>query len=76
VKCLTCKMCIIDFGDPGWSDHTPGTPGRWVCCADVWKITDEHDAKESIRSAFEKGETCDKWAPEGKENTQEDAQCS
>ena len=76
MKCLTCKFCEIDFGDAGWSEYTPGTSGEWKCHKGVWEILATPHAKENIRSAFEKGEACDKWAPEDKENTQEDAQCS
>jgi hypothetical protein len=65
MKCLTCKHCNIDFGTPAWSDITPGESGEWMCYKGVWDIPQRGDGKTKVYNAFQLGETCKLWEPDG-----------
>jgi hypothetical protein len=68
MKCLTCRWCTIDFGEPALSDITPGYPGSWYCMKNKWRCSSDTllDGKEGVERAFTIGETCKLWEDDGR----------
>jgi hypothetical protein len=66
--CLDCRHCYIDFGEPGYSEYTPASPGDWMCRRGVWDV-DSHvssinNSRRDFAALLDKGRTCPQFEAE------------
>ena len=68
MNCLRCAHCRIDFGEPHYSDETPGSGGVWECRKGHWEFeagSGDVD-KGSLEDALNSADKCSHFTPEKK----------
>jgi hypothetical protein len=63
-NCLKCRHCVIDPGEPNWSEVTPGSDPEMRCGKGHWFLRPfEYDRKDVLK-AFEMAKTCPDYEEE------------
>lgn len=61
-NCLECRHSSLDWGDHGYSEYTPGWPGKLMCGRIGTSL--HKDDQPSKVNVFEFAEGCEQYSPE------------
>jgi hypothetical protein len=64
--CLKCRHCSVDFGEPDYSEYTPGHPAEFTCTKGHWALGSYSGSKGTLAAALETAKTCPDYEEESR----------
>ncbi len=73
--CIFCRAFHLSFGEPGYSEYTPASPGSCYCIKGHFDLG-EWSSEREFRDAIKKAVGCEDWEPYDRKASQQEQEDS